>query len=178
MDESKLLNSDFWNKKMDRLVRIHDTNKDGHISRQDFMLVRERLTQQNVSKKFLAEFIKIQDMVLENMGLTDDSVKQTYDQFKKGFSKSTATADEKHKDLIRKYFKTLDLNENGFISFQEWTASYTVLGIDTKYAQASFDVMDKNVDGQISEDEMVNFYYEFHCTAENVLGSSILYGPL
>ena len=178
MDESKLLNSDFWNKKIDRLVRIHDTNKNGHISRQDFMLLRERLTQQKVSKKFLAEFIKSQDMALESVGLTDDSVKYTYDQFKKVLSKSVVTAGEKYKDIIRKSFKTLDLNENGFISFEEWTASYTVIGVDTKYARASFDVMDKNVDGQISEDEMVNFYYEFYCTAENVLGSSILYGPL
>ena len=53
-----------------------------------------------------------------------------------------------------------------------------MIGVDTEYARASFDVMDKNVDGQISEDEMVNFYHEFYCTAENVLGSAILYGPL
>ena len=83
MDQSKLLNNVFWNKKIDRLVRIHDTNKDGHISRKDFMVVRERLSQQKVSKKFLAEFIKSQDMALESLGLTDDSVKYTYDQFKK-----------------------------------------------------------------------------------------------
>ena len=80
-------------------------------------------------------------MVLESVGLTDDSVKHTYDQFKKVLSKSVVTAGEKYKDIIRKAFKTLDLNENGFISFEEWTASHNVLGVDTKYARASFDVI-------------------------------------
>jgi len=38
--------------------------------------------------------------------------------------------------------------------------------------------MDKNSDGEISKEEFWNFQYEFYFTAENQLGSAILYGPL
>ena len=34
------------------------------------------------------------------------------------------------------------------------------MGVDAKYTSASFDVVDKNVDGQISMDEFVDFMYE------------------
>ena len=178
MNVSKLHNSDFWNKKMDRVARIHDTDGDGYITRKDFMLVRERFKQQNMSSKHLAEWIKSHDVSLENMNLKDDSVKYTYDQFKTIISNSIGTADEKYKDTFRKAFKTLDLDENNFISFEEWIANYIAIGVDTKHARASFDMMDKNSDGKISEDEFVAYFYEFYCTDENVLGSDILYGPL
>ena len=178
MDVSKLHNSDFWNKKIDKIVKIQDTDGDGYITRQDFMLIRKRLKEQKVTSKFLAKVIEHQDILLESLNLKDDSVKHTYDQFKKLLSISIGTAGEKYKETIRSCFKTLDLNENGFLSLDEWVVSYKVMGIDTKHARASFDVMDKNVDGQISIEEYVTFFYEFYCTDENTLGSAILYGPL
>ena len=54
---------------------------------------------------------------------------------------------------LKKRFQDLDLNEKDYISFDEWVVSYKVVGIDTKHARASFDVMDKNIDGQISMEE-------------------------
>lgn len=66
-------------------------------------------------------------------------------------------------------FNNLDLNEDGVISFTEWTAHYQSLGIDTANARASFDAMDKNGDGKISKEEFVNYHYEFFFTTENNL---------
>ena len=41
-DFSKLRESEFWNKKIDRVVRVRDTDKSGDISRADLVLVLER----------------------------------------------------------------------------------------------------------------------------------------
>ena len=103
------------------------------------MLARERFMQESVSSKHMADLIKRQDAMLEHINLNDDSVKYSYDQFKKFILEIIETAGEKYKDILRNSFKTLDLNEDGVISFEEWIVSYKVLGIDTKYACASFD---------------------------------------
>ena len=82
------------------------------------------------------------------------------------------------KFLWKNSFKLLDLNDNGVISFEEWKSHYVVRGIPTEYARASFDAMDKNGDGEISLEEFVAYNYEYFCSDEDKLSSSILYGPL
>ena len=42
-DQAKLrLENPFWNKKLDRAIRVRDTDKDGVITRKDFELVAQR----------------------------------------------------------------------------------------------------------------------------------------
>ena len=52
------------------------------------------------------------------------------------------------------------------------------LGIDPAHARASFDALDTNNDGVISEEEFRAYHWEFFCTTENKLNSEIMYGPL
>ena len=110
MDVSKLRNSEFWNKKIDRAVRLRDTDGDGFITRKDYMLARERFIQERVSSKYMADLIKRQDAI------KDDSVKHSYDQFKKIILEIIEAAGEKYKDNLRNSFKTLDLNEASYLS--------------------------------------------------------------
>ena len=67
---------------------------------------------------------------------------------------------------------------DGVISFEEWKTHYQIMGIDLAYARASFDAMDTDKNGVISKEEFVSFHFEFYCTSEDKLGSSILHGPL
>ena len=71
-------------------------------------------------------------------------------------------------------FSNLDKNGDGVITFKDWRAHYCCVGIDTAYALASFDVMDKNADGKVTEEEFVNYNYEYYFTAENKLNSAAL----
>ena len=178
MDASKLKESAFWNKKLDKSAVVFDVDKNGHISRADFLLMRERFSQQNVSKKYLEEFNKSQEQFLDHVNLKDNSVKYTYAEMKEKFIEYLQKASEGFEILMENSFKLLDLNDNGVISFEEWKSHYVVRGIPTEYARASFDAMDKNGDGEILLEEFVAYNYEFFCSDEDKLSSSILYGPL
>ena len=177
-DFSKLRESEFWNKKMDRFVQVHDTDKSGDISRADFDLILERYRKLGTSTpKHLEMYAKYHDETLIRFGLLDESVRLSYEQFKEkvieDFSKSGI-----FKPLFTAMFRNLDINGDGVISFEEWTAHYSCLGLDPAQARASFDAMDQNSDGKISMEEFLNFHYEYYFTTENKLGSAILYGPL
>ncbi len=67
---------------------------------------------------------------------------------------------------------------NGTISLKEWEIHYNVFGIPVEHAKASFEAMDTDKDGVISQDEFVAYYTEYFYTTEDTLTSSILYGPL
>ena len=177
-DFSKLRESEFWNKKVYRFVEVHDTNKSGDISRADFDLILERYRKLGTSTpKHLEMYAKYHDETLIRLGLPDESVRLSFEEFKEKVTEDFAKSGV-WKPLSTAMFHNLDMNGDGFISFEEWTAHYQCMGIDTAHARASFDAMDQNSDGKISMEEFVNFHYEYYLTTENKLGSAILYGPL
>lgn len=75
-------------------------------------------------------------------------------------------------------FDVLDIDEDGFISFVEWTVHYRTLGIDTAHARASFDAIDTDHDQKINRDEFVKYRIEYFLSVDNKLNSAILFGPL
>ena len=177
-DFSKLRESEFWNKKIDRMIRVRDTDKSGDISRSDFVIIVERYKKLCASTpKHLELLAKTQSDALNRLNLTDDSVRLSYDELKVKVIEDL-TKSGNYESILEAMFHTLDMNGDGVISFEEWTAHYICMGIDPAHARASFDAMDQNSDGKISMEEFVDFHYEYHFTTENKLGSAILYGPL
>ena len=177
-DFSKLRESEFWNKKLDRFVRVQDTDKSGYISRADFDLILERYKKLGTSSsKQFEMYSKYHEDGLIRLGLSDQSARLSYDEFKDRFFEDMAKSGV-FELLFTAMFHNLDVNGDGVVSFEEWTAHYICLGIDPAHARASFDAMDQNSDGKISLEEFVSFHYEYYFTAENKLGSAVLYGPL
>ena len=121
-------------------------------------------------------YSKYHEESLTRLGLSDESARLSYDEFKeKAIDMAKSGILEQ---MFTAMFYNLDLNGDGVVSFEEWTAHYICLGIDPAHARASFDAMDQNSDGKISTEDFVSFHYEYLFTAENKLGSAILYGPL
>ena len=177
-DFSKLRESEFWNKKIERAVRVQDTDKSGDISRADMFLVVERYKKLGTSTPKHLEILSMTlTDTLNRLNLSDESVRLSYDEFKEKLIEDLAKCG-KYEPVYEALFHNLDMNGDGVISFEEWTAHYSCVGIDPAHARASFDAMDQNSDGKISMEEFVNFHYEYYFTAENKLGSAILYGPL
>ena len=178
VDISKLRQNTFWNKKIDRSTRVHDTDKSGDISRADFLLIRERYKNLKTSNpQHMEQLSKYQSAILDRLGLHDESVKLSYAELKENFIQDLSKAED-YEQFFGVMFQNQDINGDGVISFEEWRAHYYCMGIDTAHARASFDAMDKNSDGKISKEEFLSFHYEYYFTAENKLGSAILYGPL
>ena len=177
-DFSKLRESEFWNKKIDRMIQVRDTDKSGDISRADFVLIVERYKKLGTcTPKHLEMLAKTQSDALDRLHLTDESVRLSYDELKEKVIEDL-TKSGNYESILEAMFHNLDMNEDGVISLEEWTVHYQCMGIDTAHARASFDAMDQNGDGRISMEEFVDFHYEYHFTTENKLGSAILYGPL
>ena len=178
---SNLRENEFYARKLRQFVRVTDTDKDGYISRHDFDLVIERYKQLGVcSPQHLEILTASLTNILDLIGITDASVKMTYEQYEdKWFG---VLMNLKEKGLLEKLhlsmFDSTDLNGDGYLTFDEWTAHGECWGIEKGTLRASFDACDVNGDGKVSKEEFTSYVYEFTATDENKLNSSILFGPL
>ena len=113
-------------------------------------------------------------------GLTDDTKKLTYEEFKEKWFGSMAYMKKEGKvdAVFHAMFRIIDINENDVISLDEWSLHYKSYGIDTAHASASFEAMDTNHDCKITMDEFIAYHMEYFFSVEGKLNSSIFYGPL
>jgi len=157
VDFSALWQNHFWKKKFRKAVLVRDINGDGCISRADFELMVDRCKKLDSSTpKHLEKFTQYVQKLCDSFGLVDESVKLSYNEFEDKLMSAKKEMIERGTidKLFGSMFHLRDINEDGFISFEEWTAHYQIAGIDTVHARASFDAMDTNHDGKISEDAL------------------------
>ena len=87
-DQAKLRReSPFWNKKLDRAIRVGDTDKDGVITRKDYELVAQRYKDLGgVSGEQLQRVQECLMKMCDSVGLTDDTKQFTYEEYKRRFA--------------------------------------------------------------------------------------------
>ena len=175
-DQLKLrLENPFWNKKIDRAIRVRDADKDGVITRKDFELIAQRYKDLGgISGEQLQESLM---KMCDSVGLIDNTKQFTYEEFKRHHA-NFDNHSEKINTIFRTMFNGLDINGDGVVSMKEWELHYKCMGLDPKYAKASFEAMDTNGDGVVSLEEFVAYNVEFYSSTENKLNSAILFGPL
>ena len=178
---SNLRENEFYARKLRQFVRVTDADKDGYISRHDFDLIIERYKQLGVcTPQHLEKLTASMANVLDLMGITDISVKLSYEQYEDKWFGVVMNLKEKGmlEKLIMSMFDSTDLNGDGYLTIDEWTVHGECWGIEKGTLRTSFDACDANSDGKVSREEYTNYLYEFIATPENKLNSSILYGPL
>ena len=177
----KLRESEFWRKKIYQAVKARDVNKNGYLSRADFMLVVKHYKQlQTTTPQLLKNLTKMMESFCNDLGLKDDSVHLNYMQAREVFCSIVKNWAEK--GLAEQsgiaMFNSLDADGDGYISLEEWKNHYEAFGIDPVHAPASFNAIDTSGNGKISREEFVAYHMEFYFTDQNKLQSSILYGPM
>ena len=178
VDFSVLRQNDFWKRKSRRALQVRDTDKDGYISRADYELYLDRYKKLTISTPSNVERVAhLVRKVCDSYGLVDESVKLSYDEFEEKWIAANTKDTKFANKAFAGMFHLLDTDGSGFISLEEWTAHYEWIGIDTAHAPASFDAIDTDHDGKISEDEFVKYHIEYYLSTENKLNSAILYGP-
>ena len=85
---------------------------------------------------------------------------------------------ENCKGMFKPMFECLDVNDDGYITLNEWQFHNSALGISQEQSKISFDAMDRDGDGRVTAEEFVDYRDEYYHTAENKLNSAVLYGPL
>ena len=177
MIDAEVSKSDFWKKKIRKAIETRDADKDGFISRKDFELVVERYKKlTNCTQEKFEALSNMTMMTCNATGLVDDNVKISYSDFEK--QEIAILSEKNNKDFFKRMFVCLDADDKGVISLKEWEAHNAALGIPSEHAQISFEAMDSDGDGQVTMEEFLQYHFEYFCTAENKLNSSILYGPL
>ena len=170
--------SPFWNKKLDRAIRVRDVDKDGVITRKDFEIIAQRYKDLGgISGEQLQRIQESLMKMCDSFGLIDDTKQFTYEEFKTRHA-NVDNHSEKVNTLFQTMFNGLDTNEDGVVSMKEWELHYRCMGLDPKYAKASFEAMDTNGDGKVSLEEFTAYHVEFFSTTDNKLNSAILFGPL
>ena len=177
VNPKELVKSEFWQKKILKVDQIRDINKDGFLSRADFMIFVEHYKDLGLLEEHLKKLHKNVDLLCMTLGLVDDSVELTHEEIVENFEKSEASVDDLA-NLFLTWFEIIDTDGNGKISYQEWVEYYKACRIDTVHARASFDAMDTNHDGTVSKEEFHAYNKEFYYSTEDTLHSSIMCGPL
>ena len=170
----------FWQAKFRRAMEVRDVDKDGYIKIADFKLIVERYRELGAPECHLKKIEKSYEQFCAKLGLLDETTALTYQEFSSNFASILDKLGNisVSNDLFQTSFNIIDTNEDGKISFSEWTNYYKAHGIDPAHAKASFDAMDTNHDGVVSIDEFIAYNKEFFLSTEDTLKSSILFGPI
>ena len=175
----ELQSNEFWKKKANRAMQVRDTNRDGKISLADFNLVIERYKQMGASEEHIQRIIELSGKTSAALGFKDESIEFSYEEFAALLFKLYTSQDEDQRvGAFKAMFSVIDSKKKGEFAIKEWTEYHKALGINTEYAKASFEAMDVNSDGSVSEEEFIPYVNEFFFSTEDKLNSSILYGPL
>lgn len=172
-------------RKMRTAALRFDTDKDGNLSREDFVLMGQRLVERGNLTEEQARlgqegFMKYADLFELKPGMKiplDDIAHKVSDTL-------LDMSREERKAVIytvsEVLFDVMDLNKKGYISLDEFKVHYQILGMDIpdEDATRSFKTIDTNKDGKISREDFCVIADDFYNGVDETETSNVLYGFL
>jgi len=154
-----------------------DLDGDGKVTWKDFATIAERFVTvggateetgrkiEAILKKMYNQYLA--DTIAKGPLTADAYVAALMVEGKKAISKTVF-------EIYSPFFDVIDTNGDGHISVKEYQVYYKVLGLDARYADESFKLVDTDHNGEISRAEYLAAVNDFFCS-EN---PSNFWGPL
>ena len=171
---------ELWVRKMKTFFAFADVNGDGIVDSEDYKMYEKLLAENaeamNVSKGRIEQFKKtLSELWMGQIGggefqWTENKYLETIFEFV-----SRPGAEEYFRRSTGRMFDLFDLNEDGFISKNE----YGVMLHDSPWTIVAFSSVDMNRNGEISKEEFVQGYLDFWFNfADETNPSKYFLGPL
>ena len=169
------LNNDEWVKRIDGIFSVHDANKDGYVSAEDWMIAADNLEKKASDRP--DAIAKLREATLEfttAMGLTE-GVKANKKKYRELLAVFCLAESEKIKrgemgplkKFIKASFDFFDKNHDGYVTFEEYTLWMDVSNFGEEAAERTFNLLDKNKSGKIDRNEYLPYILRFWCTLDD-----------
>ncbi len=176
--------SDFWVRKMMTHFTRLDANGDGVITEEDFDAIADRFIEvgglDNQGAEALRSNLNAIWTNYWNAADTDRDGRVTPDEFVTSMTHVVSAPElrEKVGGPLPLFFKAIDANSDGEISATDYENFFKCIGIDPSLAEGSFNAIDSNGDGVLSEDEFVAAGEEFFLSEDVNAPTQNYWGPL
>ena len=169
-------------KKMQVRFSRLDVNKDGFISREDFELMAKKMTEFGKLNEEQSDAVQKGFMHAADTYELRPGVKVPIDKvIQKAHEKLLYDLDEpeRAKKFLGVCFNTLDTNNDGHISVEEFKVYVRILtpGTSDEDIVHTFNVIDTNSDGEISQEESVSAALDFLFNTKETEISKAFLGP-
>ena len=163
------LKNDKWVKRLNEAFVLLDLNKNGNLSREDWLVIPDKLSKAAPDRP--NEIAKLRQIMLEftaAMGL-NEGVKADKKKFLELFAAMAISERERVKrgeiSLSEKVdnavFDVVDQNHDGRITFEEFKIVMKIYGHDEDVGKATFALLDKNKNGAIDRKEYIEADMKF-----------------
>ena len=171
--EQEFLKNKEWMKKIKEHFTYLDTNKNGFLSQEDWILMVDNLKAiLGMEEEKFKTVKEVHIKLASRLGATP-GVQLTPEEFIKTAAKFAANEYESRaclKEVTDALFDVLDTNRNGTISLTEYTKLLQSCNIaDPEIAKAVFDSMDPNHDGKIQITELYDLSDKFWFTLDPLI---------
>ena len=169
------LNHAKWVKRIDESFDVFDVNKNGYISREEWLITVDKLAKVVTDRP--AEIAKLRALTKEHadsVGLTEGVQvdKKKFRELAAGASlaeigrrdKGEMTMAEK---VSNARFDVLDKNRDGYVTWDEYKVVMEVVGLDEEVGRATFDLLDRNKSGKIDRKEYTDNEIKFWFTLDD-----------
>ena len=171
--EQEFLGNKEWVKKIKEHFTYLDTNKNGFLSQEDWILMVDNLKGiLGMAEEKLKTVREVHIKLASRLG-AKPGVQLTEEEFVKTAAKFAVNEDESRaclKEVTDALFDVLDTNRDGTLSLVEYTKLLQSCNItDPEIAKAIFDSIDANHDGMIQIKELYDLSDKFWFTLDPLI---------
>lgn len=171
----------FWEKKMARLFKIVDFDKDGNFTEKDLVLLANKHIEIGHLDDVQAKKVHRKCSEIWKNQYSKDAVNGciTVHTFAKAIkNQGRDVLDKALITFFGSLFDTLDSNGSGYISLTEFTKFCRVFALSDDNATYAFNAIDTDKDGKISAEEYIEAAMVYHTSEDESDPGNSFYGPL